>query len=106
MYLFAIIDMHSRCMVGWSLSYEMTARWCFAVLREAFRYQGCPEIVNSNQGSQFASADDVELSEDNGIAISMDSHDRALDDIFVERLWRRVKQEYVYLNPCELGDEL
>ncbi len=68
--------------------------------------KGHLEIVNSDQGSQLTSADYVELLKDNGIAISMDSRGRALDDIFIERLWRSVKQEYVYLNPCETGDEL
>ncbi len=67
---------------------------------------GCPEIVNSDQGSQFTSADYVELLEGNDVAISMDGRGRALDDIFIERLWRSVKQEHVYLNPCETGDEL
>ena len=106
MYLFAVIDVYTRHVVGWSLSNTMTAQWCVAVLREAFERHGCPEIVNSDQGSQFTSADYVELLEGNGIAISMDSRGRALDDIFIERLWRSVKQEYVYLNPCETGDEL
>ena len=100
--MFAIIDVYTRYMVGWSLSNTMTAQWCVAVLREAFERHGCPEIINSDQGSQLY----VELLEDNGIAISMDSRGRALDDIFIERLWRSVKQEYVYLNPCETGDEL
>lgn len=106
MYLFAIIDVHTRYVVGWSLSNTMTAQWCVAVLREAFERHGCPEIVNSDQGSQFTSTDYVELLKDNGIAISMDSRGRALDDIFIERLWRSVKQENVFLNPCETGDEL
>ena len=106
MYLFAIIDVHTRYVVGWSLSNTMTAQWCVAALREAFERHGCPEIVNSDQGSQFTSADYVELLEGNGVAISMDGRGRALDDIFIERLWRSVKQEHVYLNPCETGDEL
>ena len=97
MYLFAIIDVYTRYVVGWSLSNTMTAQWCVAVLREAFECHGCPEIVNSDQGSQFTSADYVELLEDSGVAISMDSRGRALDDIFIERLWRSVKQEGVRL---------
>ena len=80
MYLFAIIDLYTRYVVGWSLSNTMTAQWCVAVLREAFERHGCPEIVNSDQGSQFTSADYVELLEGNGVAISMDSRGRALDD--------------------------
>ena len=106
MYLFAIIDVYSRYVVGWSLSNTMTAQWCVAVLREAFERRGCPKIVNSDQGSQFTSIDYVDLLEGNGVAISMDSRGRALNDIFIERLWRSVKQEYVYLSPCETGDEL
>ena len=61
MYLTAVIDWHSRYVVGWSLSNTMTAQWCVAALREAFERHGCPEIVNSDQGSQFTSADYVEL---------------------------------------------
>ena len=106
MYLFAIIDVHTPYLEGWSLNNTMTAQWCVAVLLEVFGRHGCPEIVNSDQGSQFTSADYVEQLKDNGIAISIDSRGRALDDIFIERLWRSVKQEYVYLNPCETGDEL
>lgn len=58
------------------------------------------------EGSQFTSVEYVQLLEGNNIAISMDSRGRALDDIYIERLWRSVKQEYVYLNPCDTGDEL
>ena len=106
MYLFAVIDVYARYVVGWSLSNTMTARWCVEVLKEAFERHGCPEIINSDQGSQFTSTEYAGLLEKNKIAISMDSRGRALDDIFIERLWRSVKQEYVYLNPCEMGDEL
>ena len=106
MYLFAIMDMYTRYMVGWSLGNTMTAQWLVAALREAFYRHGCPEIVNSDQGGQFTSADNVELLEYDGIAISMDGRGCALDDIFNERLWRSVKQEYMYLSPCETGDEL
>ena len=106
MYLFAIIDVHTRYVVGWSLSNTMTAQWCVAALREAFERHGCPEIVNSDQGSQFTSEDYVNLLKSNDIKISMDSRGRALDEIFIERLWRSVKQEYVYLNPCENCHEL
>lgn len=106
MYLFAIIDVYTRYVVGWSVSNTMTAPWCVAVLQEAIERHGCPEIINSDQGSQFTSVEYVQLLEGNNIAISMDSRGRALDDIYIERLWRSVKQEYVYLNPCDTGDEL
>ena len=106
MYLFAIIDVYTRYVVGWSVSNTMTAPWCVTVLKEAIERHGCPEIINSDQGSQFTSVEYVQLLEGNGIAISMDSRGRALDDIYIERLWRSVKQECVYLNPCDTGDEL
>lgn len=101
MYLFAIIDVYSRFVVGWSLSNTMSAEWCCSVISEAIATYGRPEIINSDQGSQFTSNEYVKLLTDNEIRISMDSRGRALDDIFIERLWRSVKQEYVYLNPSE-----
>jgi putative transposase len=106
MYLFAIIDLHSRYVVGWDLSNSMTAEWCVEVLKEALLRHGKPEIINSDQGSQFTSDIYIELLKNEGIQISMDGKGRALDNIFIERLWRSVKQEYVYLNPCETGREL
>ena len=106
MYLFAIIDLYSRYVVGWSLSNTMTAEWCVAVLKEAISRHGKPEIINSDQGSQFTSECYIELLKSKEIEISMDGKGRALDNVFIERLWRSVKQEYVYLNPCETGQEL
>jgi putative transposase len=106
MYLFAIIDVYTRYVAGWGLSNTMTTKWCVSVLEEAIERHGCPEIINSDQGSQFTSVEYVGLLVKNKIAISMDSRGRALDDVFIERLWRSVKQEYVYLNPCETGSEL
>ena len=86
------------------LSNTMTAEWCRSVVADAIAAHGCPEIINSDQGSQFTSSGYVKLLEDNGISISMDSRGRALDDIYIERLWRSVKQEYVYENPCRIFD--
>jgi len=106
MYLFAIIDLYSRYVVGWSVSNTMTAEWCVDVLKEAIACHGKPDIINSDQGSQFTSDCYIELLKSSAIEISMDSKGRALDNIFIERLWRSVKQEYVYLNPCETGQEL
>jgi putative transposase len=106
MYLFAIIDLYSRYIIGWSVSNTMTAEWCTGVLEEAIGRYGKPEIINSDQGSQFTSDCYIELLKANEIEISMDGKGRAMDNIFVERLWRSVKQEYVYLNPCETGQEL
>jgi putative transposase len=106
MYLFAVIDLYSRYVVGWGLSNTMTAEWCACVLEEAIVSHGKPEIINSDQGSQFTSDCYTELLKTNEIQISMDGKGRAMDKIFIERLWRSVKQEYVYLNPCETGQEL
>jgi putative transposase len=106
MYLFAIIDLHSRYVVGWSLSNTMTAEWCVETIREAIARCGRPEIINSDQGCQFTSDCYIDFLKQSDIRISMDGKGRALDNIFIERLWRSVKQEYVYLNPSETGVEL
>jgi putative transposase len=106
MYLFAIIDVYSRYIVGWSLSNTMTAEWCCETLNEAFERYGTPEIINSDQGSQFTSEMYVDLLKDNGIQISMDGKGRALDNIYIERFWRTIKYDEIYPRPCQSGDEL
>ena len=106
MYLFAIIDLYSRYVVGWSLSNTMTSEWCVSALEEAISRHGKPEMINSDQGSQFTADCYIDLLKSNEIQISMDGKGRALDNVFIERLWRSVKQEYVYLNPCDTGQEL
>lgn len=103
MYLTAIIDLHSRYVVQWSLSNTMSAEWCSEVLSEAIKNHGVPEIFNTDQGSQFTSEIFINTLKDNGIKISMDGKGRALDNIFIERLWRSVKYENVYLNVYENG---
>jgi putative transposase len=103
MYLTAIIDLHSRYVVQWSLSNTMSAEWCTEVLQEAIKNHGVPEIFNTDQGSQFTSEVFINTLIDNGIKISMDGKGRALDNIFIERLWRSVKYENVYLNVYENG---
>lgn len=103
MYLTAIIDLHSRYVVQWSLSNTMSAEWCTEVLKEAIKNYGIPEIFNTDQGSQFTSEVFINTLIDNGIKISMDGKGRALDNIFIERLWRSVKYENVYLNVYENG---
>jgi putative transposase len=92
MYLFAIIDLCSRYVVGWSVSNTMSAEWCVHTLEGAISRHGKPEIINSDQGSQFTADCYVELLKRNGIGISMDGKGRALDNVFIERLWRSVKQ--------------
>lgn len=103
MYLAAIIDVHSRFVIGWSLSNAMSAEWCTEILKEAIDKHGMPEIFNTDQGSQFTSDIFVNTLKENGIRISMDGKGRALDNIFIERLWRSVKYEKVYLNVYENG---
>jgi putative transposase len=106
MYLAAIIDLHSRYVVGWSLSNSMTAEWCADVLEEAILKFGKPEIFNTDQGSQFTSEVFINVLKSNEIQISMDGKGRALDNIFIERLWRSVKYENIYLNVYETGIDL
>lgn len=104
MYLIAIIDLYSRYVVAWSVSNSMEAEWCAEVLKSAIVKYGKPEIINSDQGSQFTSDTWVHACE--GIKISMDGKGRATDNIFIERLWRSVKYEHVYLNPAKDGLDL
>jgi putative transposase len=108
MYLCAIIDLHTRYVVNWSISNTMTAEWCSMIVEEAIAMHGRPEIINSDQGSQFTSFEYTSLlsKEENQIKISMDGKGRAIDNIFIERLWKSVKYECVYLNIFEDGVQL
>lgn len=106
MYLTAIIDLYSRYVVSWNISNTLEAECSLNVLKNAISLFGKPEIVNSDQGSQFTSELWIEYLEKNEIKISMDGKGRALDNIFIERLWRSVKYDYVYLNPASNGNEL
>ena len=84
----------------------MTKKWCLDVLQDAITQNGKPEIINSDQGSQFTCALWTEYLEEEKIKISMDGKGRAIDNIFIERFWRTVKQDYVYLYPTNDGIEL
>lgn len=106
MYLTAIIDVHSRYVVGWGLSNTLDADASIKVLKTAISNHGKPEIVNSDQGAQFTCEKWISTLKDNKIRISMDGKGRALDNIYIERLWRTVKRDYVYLNPADDGWEL
>jgi putative transposase len=97
-YLVAIIDWYSRKVLAWRLSNTMDAVFCVDCLEEAIKNYGSPEMFNSDQGSQFTSDAFTGVLIRNGITISMDGRGRALDNIFVERLWRTVKYEEVYLK--------
>lgn len=106
MYLTAIIDVYSRKIVGWGISNSLAAKWCKEVLEDAIQVNGKPEIVNSDQGTQYTSALWTHFLESKGIQISMDGKGRALDNIWIERFWKSVKYDYIYLNPAEDGFEL
>lgn len=106
MYLCALIDLHTRYVVNWGISNTMTAEWCKQITQEAIEMNGKPDIINSDQGSQFTSLEHVELLKSNGIQISMDGKGRAIDNIFIERLWKSVKYECVYLHAFEDGVKL
>jgi putative transposase len=96
-YLVAVIDWHSRYVLSWEISVTMETSFCVAALDWALR-RGKPEIFNSDQGAQFTSQDFTKRLLDEGIQISMDGRGRAFDNIFVERLWRTVKYEDIYLK--------
>ena len=106
MYLVAIIDLYSRYIVNWSLSNSMTSQWCKQTLQEAIEMYGRPEIINTDQGAQFTSEEFSEYVLGQDIRLSMDSKGRAIDNAFIERFWRSVKYEKLYLNPAEDGTAL
>jgi len=106
MYLTAIIDIYSRYVVGWNISNNLEAVNCLSVLLDAIEKYGKPEILNSDQGSQFTSSLWINSLDNEGITISMDGKGRAIDNIFIERLWRTVKQDYIYISPIDDGLEL
>ena len=97
-YLVAVIDWYSRNVLSWRLSNTLDSGFCVDCLEESLRTYGAPEIFNTDQGSQFTSDAFTGVLNFHGIAISMDGRGRALDNIFVERLWRSVKHEDVYLK--------
>ena len=99
-YLVAIMDWYSRYVLAWELSNTLDAGFCVETLKAALR-QGCPEIFNMDQGVQFTCEDFLGVLEDAEVRISMDGRGRVFDNIFVERLWRSVKYENVYLHDYE-----
>lgn len=96
-YLVAVMDWFSRFVLSWALSLTMEVDFCLEALERAFRW-GRPEIFNSDQGSQFTSEKFTGVLARRGVAISMDGRGRCLDNIFIERLWRSLKYEEVYLH--------
>jgi len=105
LYLVAVMDWASRKVLAWRLSNTMDADFCVAALEEAIARYGVPEIFNTDQGSQFTSFAFTDVLKDNGIRISMDGKGRWMDNVFIERLWRSLKYECVYLNTFETGSE-
>lgn len=105
LYLMAIIDWYSRYVITWKLSNSLDTSFCIEGLKEALKY-GCPVIFNTDQGSQFTSKDFTGILEDQKIKISMDGKGRALDNVFVERLWRSVKYEDIYIKGYQTGLEV
>jgi putative transposase len=103
MYLTDIIDVYSRYIVGWGLSNSLDAGSSLKVLKEAVSIHGKPEILNSDQGCQFTCKEYIDYLKANHIQISMDGKGRALDNIYIERFWRTIKYQYIYLNPAQNG---
>ena len=102
----AVMDWHSRFVLSWRLSNTLDTEFCLAALDDALTTYGRPDIFNTDQGAQFTSHDFTSLLMENQIAISMDGRGRALDNVFIERLWRSVKYEDIYLKDYESGADL
>lgn len=105
LYLVAIMDWYSRKVLSWRLSNSMDTDFCVAALEEALAKYDKPDIFNTDQGSQFTSFAFTNVLQENGIRISMDGRGRWLDNVFIERLWRSLKYENVYLHAYETGSE-
>lgn len=103
LYLVAIMDWHSRKVLAWRLSNTMDDAFCVEALTEALEVFGAPEIFNTDQGSQFTGTPFTSVLKDAGVRISMDGRGRWMDNVFIERLWRSVKYEEVYLHAYEDG---
>lgn len=97
-YLVAIMDLYSRRILSWRLSNTMDARFCIDALSEALERHGTPEIFNTDQGAQFTSLVFTSVLEAKGVKISMDGKGRWIDNVFIERFWRSIKYEEVYLH--------
>lgn len=106
LYLTAIIDLYSRYILNWSLSNSMEASWCADLLKDSLKMYPAPKIFNSDQGSQYTSDVFNGVFDNSDIKRSMDGKGRALDNIFIERFWRTIKYEHIYLKPAADGKEL
>ena len=99
MYLYAVIDVYSRCIVGWGLYNTLDASNAIEVLERAIIAHGAPEIINSDQGCQYTGKEWLEACASNEIKVSMDGRARCLDNILIERFWRTIKREYTMRWP-------
>lgn len=106
MYLTAIIDVYSRYIVGWGLSNSLDASCSLDVVKKAIKQYGKPEILNSDQGCQFTCKSYIDYVKSQEIKISMNGKGRALDNIYIERFWRTLKYQHIYLNPASDGFSL
>jgi putative transposase len=105
-YLVAIMDWHSRKVLSWRLSNTMDTRFCIEALEEALAKYGKPEIFNTDQGSQFTSDEWIKVLKDENVKISMDGKGRWMDNVFIERLWRSLKYECLFLYDWAFGSEV
>jgi putative transposase len=105
-YLVAVMDWYSRRVLSWRVSNTLTTDFCLEALEEAIQEHGKPEIFNTDQGSQFTATAFTEYLTASGIQISMDGRGRYLDNIFIERLWRSIKYELIYIKTFETGIHL
>ena len=105
LYLVAVMDWASRTVLSWRLSNTLEANFCVEALHEALERYGPPEIFNSDQGSQFTSVEFTDVLKEAGIRISMDGKGRWMDNVFIERLWRSLKYECVYLAEFATGSQ-
>jgi putative transposase len=105
LYLVAVMDWYSRKVLSWKLSNSLEADFCVEALREALDRYGRPGIFNTDQGCQFTSGEFTETLKDAGVKVSMDSKGRWMDNVMIERLWRTLKYECVYLHAYETGSE-
>jgi putative transposase len=105
LYLVAVMDWASRKVLSWRLSNTLDPTFCVEALEEALERYGPPEIFNTDQGSQFTSVDFTTVLKEAGVRISMDGKGRWMDNVFIERLWRSMKYEQVYLSEYATGSE-
>lgn len=106
LYLVAVMDWATRKVLSWRLSNTMDAEFCIQALEEALERHGAPEIFNTDQGNQFTSPRFIDVLKDADVRVSMDGRGRWMDNVFIERLWRSMKYECVYLHAFETGSEL